>query len=40
MDADIIEDCLQRAAELSTVWAVVREQNEDGGGTVVPPQER
>lgn len=29
MDVDIIEDCLQRAAALSTVWAVVREQDED-----------
>lgn len=35
MDADIIEDCLQRAAELSTVWAVVREQNEDGDAWIV-----
>lgn len=29
MDDDTIEDCLQRAAELSTVWAVVREQDKD-----------
>lgn len=27
MDIEVIEDCLQRAAELSTVWAVVREQD-------------
>lgn len=29
MHMDVIEDCLQRAAEQSTVWAVVREQDED-----------
>ena len=29
MDTEVIEDCLQRAAELSTVWAVVREQDAD-----------
>lgn len=29
MDVETIEDCLQRAAELSTVWAVVREQDAD-----------
>lgn len=28
MGDDTIEECLQRAAELSTVWAVVREQGE------------
>lgn len=29
MDVETIEDCLQRAADRSTVWAVVREQDED-----------
>ena len=29
MDIEAIEDCLQRAAEQSTVWALVREQDAD-----------